>query len=1256
MAFVPGTATDDIIIPTANGNTYLAFAGDDTYIITKAPSAGATMVITDIEGANKIQLVDGLTIASSIFFADAVELTLANGAKFQITSASKFSFDVGANLTTGDKASGSYANQSFAQFASTLGVASLPTGGTSATGTPNFLVPTGDEGIAPTFTISGAASAAEGTTATYTVKLSTPVATGSTTVDYAITFLNGATASDITGALTGTLTFAANETSKTITVPVVLDSSAETTKEAIVVTLSNPSTGALVGALKAVTTEIVEVPLTFTMAGADSVFEGANATYTVTASRPVDADTVVGFVVTPGDATAINAGTSKTNLSDFDEGAFNTFNATIKAGQTTATYTVSARQDGQTELEETFSVAATVAGTPLGTKTTVLKDGNGSGGKVMTLTIGVDTGNPFIGTSGNDTYNAFSVGSAETLTAFDSIDGNSGTDTLNVVSGHAAAFTVPATVTVKNVEIVNIAGDSTVTANISNWTGLTQLNVTATGGDSVSAASDVAILASDTLSSGSININGGSSVTAIANQVTSGSINIGTTTAPTGPVTVNTTITGTTTAGSITVIGGTTINVTQVAANPVNTDTTNAQVYVSGRANTSSVTVSASPAATRSSTVNGVFGNSVIITDVNAGDATKVGTIGTISVDGFTSLNISDTGLTSLNLGHGSGNIVIDNSGLTKNTNTTLALALNGQTGGTLDDADIYTTLNVTTGATKSTLANITDSALTTLTLAGSSVLTLTSTAGLTSLKTATISGAAGITANLSGATVTSVDTTASTGTSTVTVDGSKATFTGGAGVDKVTLAATTPTKAIATGAGDDTVDLTAISGSSSLSVNGGLGTDTLRMTAALAATASANSTFAGAVTNFEALVLTAATSQTVDLKVLGNFSHVSTAGGNGLTLNYLPAGGTLALTGAGTAYSLGNSESSGGSNGLIKLELSDSSGSGVAFASAGITASGVEAFAITTIDGQATPSGAFSDSLTLLGNSLKTLTVGGNAGLTLSATSTALTTLDASGLTLGGFTWTSGALAAAAVVKGGAKGTNTVDFTAATGGAVTYTGGTGNDVVSGSNGKNNVITLGDGNNSAVVSSGNNTITGGAGNDTVTATSGNNTVNLGNGTNAFTATSGDNTYTGGTGLDTVTLGSGQNVITTGAGNDVIVLTTAPTSGNAYTVITDPAPGDSISMPSHGTEIFQTTKISLAGTAVFQDYLDAAVAGYDAYYDASFKWFQFLGNTYLVQDLSSSATFTNGVDFVVQLTGLIDLSTVTGVGTNTLTLS
>ncbi|MFA9215940.1 MAG: DUF4214 domain-containing protein [Sphingomonadaceae bacterium] len=885
----------------------------------------------------------------------------------------------------------------------------------------------------------------------------------------------------------------------------------------------------------------------------------------------------------------------------------------------------------------------------------------------ITLTSGIDTGAAFVGGAGNDVFDATKgAAGAATLNALDSIDGGAGTDTLNVAQTAAIALT--SSTIVKNINTANLVSGGAVAVNAAGWTGLDNLIVASVGGETVTAIASAAVTATDSaLAAAALTINGGSSVNVTASGSTTGTITVGTTVAPTGAITISNTTTGAVSAGTINVAGGTTVKVTQAASNAVNTTQTNGSVNVAGGAATTSVTVAASAAATASGTVAGVNANTVNILDVNAASATKAGTITSVSVDSFTTLSITDNALTTLSVANGSGNIIIDNSGLTTATNKTLALTINGQTGGTLDDADIYTTLNVTTTGANSTLANITEGAVTALSVAGTKTLALTSTAGLTALKTVTVSGAAGLTADLSGATVTSVSTAASTGKTTVTIDASKATFTGGAGVDKVTLAATNATKAISLGAGDDSLTMGAQT--TTVAIAGGTGTDTLSISAASAAVASADATFAGLVTGFEQLTLTGATNQTIDLAVLGNYNYVTTSGGNGLTLSNLSNGGTLALTGAGTAYTIGNSAFTAGTNDVVNLTLTaDATGAGTSFASTGITASGVEKFAITTVDTGATPTGANAHLVTLLGNSASTITVAGNDGLNLTATSTAATLVDASGITLGGFTFTSGALAAAAAIKGSATGTNTVTFSAATGGAVTYTGGTGVDTITASNGKANIIHLGSGTtaNTVTGAGGNMTIDSTAtGTDTVTLTTGNNNVSLGNGVNNFTATSGNNVYVGGTGVDTITVGGGVNTITTGTGADVVTLTTAGATVNTYSTITDAHAGMQIAFTNLGTETFVSAKVSTLNpnTAVFQDFANAVVAGAtqaDHSTDGAFGWFQFGGNTYLVEVKHSTVggiaqTFVNGVDQIVCLTGLVDLSTATGGTTNILTL-
>lgn len=883
-------------------------------------------------------------------------------------------------------------------------------------------------------------------------------------------------------------------------------------------------------------------------------------------------------------------------------------------------------------------------------------------GQTFNLTTNPDN---FTGGAGNDTFKAIAT-TNQTLSSYDKLDGGAGNNDLQFVSATGATADIASNIETKGIQTASFIADARLNLDTIKWIGLTNLTVSPTGETHINSATTTNITVNDVQKTGLIEVQGGNNVTINSTQAQGGTITVGSKVAPVGDVVISRNNDASGNGGAINVLGGKTIAITTVSGNPVNTTETHGAVTVVGSALTTSVSVVQSAIATPSASKAGVVANTVSIADVNGGGASKVaGTITSATVNSYTTLSISNNALSTLSIANGSGNVIIDNSSsLATVTNKTLGLTVNAITGGTLDDADIYTTLNVTTAGANSTLANITTGGVTAMTVAGTKGLTLTSTAGLIALKTVAVSGSAGITADLSAATITSVSTAATTGDSKVTIDAGKATFTGGAGKDTVTNSAGTSTTAIDLGAGDDSLTMTSVAATPTGKIAGGAGTDTLAMTAALAATASGSASFAGIVSGFESLTLSGSTNQTIDLTVLGNFNFVTTSGGNGLTLSNLPTGGTLVLNGAGTAYTIGNSAFTAGTNDTVNLKLTQGTGAGVAFASTGITASGVENFVVTTADTQETPSGTYNDSVTLLGNSAKSIVVSGNAGLTLTATSTALTNVDASGIAgtdiAPDFTWTSGALAAAAVVKGSAVGTNTIDASAATGGAVTYTGGTGDDSFTATNGKGNTITLGNGTNSATVSTGNNTITGGTGADTVIATTGNNTVNLGNGANAFTATTGNNTYTGGTGVDTVTVGGGSNSITLGTGADVVSITAAGANVNTYSTIADAHAGVTIAFTNLGTETFNATKVSLAATAVFQDYANAVVAaGGNASVNGASGWFQFGGDTYYVQSRhdgsGNNASFVNGTDMVIKLTGLIDLSNSTIGGTNTLTI-
>ena len=108
---------NNIIVPTENKTTYRGLEGNDTYIISKATVKNSKIDIVDTEGTNTIQLVDGITISSSIFTSNAAQLVLSNGTQITISGADKFTFEAGGNLTSATLG----ASRSYLKFAEAMG-------------------------------------------------------------------------------------------------------------------------------------------------------------------------------------------------------------------------------------------------------------------------------------------------------------------------------------------------------------------------------------------------------------------------------------------------------------------------------------------------------------------------------------------------------------------------------------------------------------------------------------------------------------------------------------------------------------------------------------------------------------------------------------------------------------------------------------------------------------------------------------------------------------------------------------------------------------------------------------------------------------------------------------------------------------------------------------------------------------------------------------------------------------------------------
>lgn len=680
----------------------------------------------------------------------------------------------------------------------------------------------------------------------------------------------------------------------------------------------------------------------------------------------------------------------------------------------------------------------------------------------------------------------------------------------------------------------------------------------------------------------------------------------------TGPNPVKGTFSGTLTGYST----GAVANTDQITftSTAVNTNVT-PDLTVTGTATITGVTVTQGVAG-----VAGVTAGAVSVTDVNAASTSAAGKITTVSLENFGAATVNSGALATLNLA-GKGTSVTETAGaLTTPTATTLALNLNGvtTTGAVTLDAD-HTTLNIAAGTAASNLNSLSASGAKTINISGDKALTLGN---------QTVDAAATITStNTAGVTL---STELATGV----------TFTGGAGADSVKLGAST--KATAMGAGDDKVELSGAALGVGGTAVGGDGRDTLIMSAANAITATAGITvanFSGKVTGFEILQV-GATAGAGEIKVdsLDNtgwnaIDTVTFAGavGHATTVSGLASGDTVGFkvgnTAATTATVAGAAAST---TDVLNLSISNIAGINVNT----INAADIETINFLTDDAATTATG-IQHTAALTAAAVKTITVAGDAGLALTNTATTVTSFDASGVTKGAVSWTAGALAAAATIKGSATQANTIVATDATK-AVTYTGGTGVDTITINNAQANVIDTGAGNDIIVVGNGNNTIKAGAGNDNITVGSGANSIDTGDGIN---------TVTFGTAI------AGLNTITLGSGVDTLKFDVVTTAAGYYPSITGIAAGDKIDFTTFvvADEATLGAKITLGGVASFANYLDAAAASNGATAGTEVNWFQFNGNTYLVLDNSAEATYKDGADLVIELVGAVDLTKATLVG-------
>ncbi len=229
-------------------------------------------------------------------------------------------------------------------------------------------------GSGVSFSVSSNGAITEGANSAFTVTKA-GTATGTLTVNYATS--NGAAVQpgDYT-ATTGTLTFLISDTSKTINVPTVNDSTSEST-ETFAMTLSAPSGAATLGTASANgTINDDDAPPTcsgvsFTIASNAAVTEGANSVLTVTKTGTATGTCSVNYATANGTAAAPGDYTSTSGTLNF------------LTTDTSKTFNVATIDDAVVESAETLtsSLSSPTGGATLGTPnsaTATINDNDGN--------------------------------------------------------------------------------------------------------------------------------------------------------------------------------------------------------------------------------------------------------------------------------------------------------------------------------------------------------------------------------------------------------------------------------------------------------------------------------------------------------------------------------------------------------------------------------------------------------------------------------------------------------------------------------------------------------------------------------------------------------------------------------------------------------------------------------------------------------------------------------------------------------------
>lgn len=395
LSFASGESSKSFAVPIVNDSTAEV---DETVNLTLSSPAGATLgspvaaVLTIVDDDNRGTLLFSPSAYRPSESGGLVTLTVLRSGSTTAAASVRFS------TTNGGATAGS-------DYTSTSGTLNFAAGQTSQSFTIPILNDSTAEGD-ETFnvTLNSPSGAVLGTPATATVTIvdddgrgtlqfsadSYRVTEGAGRAAITVTRLGGSAGTVSVGYVTsngsavagtdftstsGSLTFNAGETSKTFFVTILQDSAREA-DETLVVTLRNPSTGALLGKPNTATVTIVDDDqvgtLQFSAAEYTVAEGGARVTIAVTRGGGTVGSVTVRFATSNGTATS---------STDYSATAGT---LTFNSGETVKTFTVTVLQDSLVEPDETvnLTLSSPTGGALLGTPSTAvltIRDDDGRG-------------------------------------------------------------------------------------------------------------------------------------------------------------------------------------------------------------------------------------------------------------------------------------------------------------------------------------------------------------------------------------------------------------------------------------------------------------------------------------------------------------------------------------------------------------------------------------------------------------------------------------------------------------------------------------------------------------------------------------------------------------------------------------------------------------------------------------------------------------------------------------------------------------